>query len=63
MADNERKRRNSQKMREIINLLETRVYDSLGKAAHFDLELRISIKDSAIQDHVEVNVRYKDRLN
>jgi hypothetical protein len=62
MADIERKRRNAQKMREVVSLLETRVYATLSVETHFDVELRLSVKDGAIQDHVEVNVRYKDRL-
>jgi hypothetical protein len=63
MADGERKRRNASKMREIVNLLETRVWDTLAKASHFDVDVHLSVKDGAIQQEVQVTIRHKDKLD
>lgn len=63
MADEERKRLNTAKLRQLTNLIERRLCDSLAKSEYFDVEVRLSVRHKTIQPDVEVTIRHKDRLN
>jgi hypothetical protein len=63
MADRDRKLRNAKRLRELANLLESRVYATLRTTEFFDVEMTLKVRDGVIQEDLDVHVRYKEKLS